>query len=128
MRYSIPSKTLLRGARAIAVWFGRPSASSLPGPPGSLEHGAWTEEAIAADLEAFVRLRSHVSDDDPRFSRENNLWQDGYLDSIGVVELIGHIEAAFGVDVPDETLFDPAFTSVTGIAGVVRRLPRARTI
>jgi len=86
------------------------------------------EEQIAADIESFVRVRSRVSVDDSRFSRDSNLWQDGYLDSIGVVELIGHIEETFGVAVPDESLFDPGFTSVDGIADIISRLPGIRTV
>ncbi|HVS18813.1 MAG TPA: phosphopantetheine-binding protein [Planctomycetota bacterium] len=84
-------------------------------------------ERIAASIEAFVRVRSRVSVDDSRFARDSNLWQDGYLDSIGVVELISHIESTFGVAVPDETLFDPGFTSVDGIADIVSRLPAVRS-
>ncbi len=117
MHDSIPSRMMERGARAMATWLGGPPAAS---PAGGIE------EQIAASIEAFVRVRSRVSVDDSRFSRASNLWQDGYLDSIGVVELIGHIEAAFGVAVPDETLFDPEFTSVGGIARIVSRLPGIR--
>lgn len=118
MKHPISSQSMARGARAVATWL---SGSAATGSDVALE------ERIAADIEAFVRVRSRVSVDDSRFSRESNLWQDGYLDSIGVVELIGHIEDSFGVAVPDETLFDPGFTSVDGIAGIVSRLPADRT-
>jgi len=77
---------------------------------------------VAASVEAFLRVRSRVSSLDPRFSREINLWEDGYVDSIGVVELIGFIEATFEVVIPDEVLFDPDFTSVNGIARIVSAL------
>ena len=85
-------------------------------------------DEVAASVETFLRARSRVSAEDLRFSRRCNLWEDGYVDSIGVVELIGHLEATFDVDLPDEALFDPDFTSVNGIARIVSELPRRRTV
>jgi acyl carrier protein len=85
-------------------------------------------DGVAASVEAFVRARSRVSADDRRFSRQINLWEVGYVDSIGAVELIAFIEAEFGVDLPDAALFDPAFTSVDGIARIVSALPLRRTV
>jgi len=78
---------------------------------------------VAASVESFIRARSRVSASDSRFSRQSNLWEDGYVDSIGVVELIGYIEDTFGVVLPDEALFDSAFTSIAGIARIVTALP-----
>ena len=86
-----------------------------------------TLDQVAASVETFIRTRSRVSADDGRFSRTSNLWEDGYVDSIGVVELIGHIETTFDVALPDEALFDPDFTSVDGIARIVSALPARRT-
>jgi len=82
-----------------------------------------TMEEVAASVESFIRARSRVSADDRRFSRKINLWEGGYVDSIGVVELIGYIENTFGVALPDEALFDPDFANVDGIARIVSRLP-----
>lgn len=84
-------------------------------------------DQVAASVETYLRSRSRVSAGDPRFSRRCNLWEEGYVDSIGVVELIGYLEATFDVDLPDEALFDPDFTSVNGIARIVSALPRRRT-
>jgi acyl carrier protein len=78
---------------------------------------------VAARLEAFIRSRARVSVDDSRFSRQSHLWEEGYLDSIGVVEMIGYIEATFCVALPDEVLFDPDFTTVEGISTIVSALP-----
>ncbi len=86
-----------------------------------------TVDELAASVEAFLRARSRVSADDDHFSRQINLWEDGYVDSIGVVELIGYIETTFGVVLPDEALFDPDFTSVDGIAKIVSALLTRRT-
>ena len=77
---------------------------------------------VAASIEAFLRARSRVKADDPRFSRAISLWEGGYVDSIGMVELIGFLEDTFAVVVPDEVLFDPDFCSVNGIARIVGEL------
>ena len=86
-----------------------------------------TVDELAADVERFIRSHARVSPDDTRFARNSNLWQDGYLDSIGIVELIGFIEDTCGVLLPDEALFDPDFTSVDGIARIVSGLVQDRT-
>lgn len=80
-------------------------------------------DEIADRLEAFIRKRFHVSEQDASFTRAKNLWEHGYVDSIGLLELVGFIERTFGVALPDEALFDPAFTHVDGMAGIVSALP-----
>lgn len=82
-----------------------------------------TKDEVASRVETFIRARSRVSPDDRRFTRQINLWEGGYVDSIGVVELIAHIETTFEVALPDESLFDPDFANVDGIARIVCGLP-----
>ena len=79
-------------------------------------------ENIASDLEAFIREQFCVTDDDSAFARGANLWEEGYVDSTGLVELIAFLEERFEVVLPDEVLFDPAFTSIDGIASCVVRV------
>lgn len=83
-------------------------------------------EEIAADIEAFIRERFRIAPDDHGFSRSSSLWENGYVDSIGVVELIGHLESTFGISLPDAALFDPNFTSVDGMARIVSDLATQR--
>jgi acyl carrier protein len=75
---------------------------------------------ISARVEAFIRQRFHVPADDKWFSRRSNLWEEGYVDSTGVVELIAHLESTFDLALADEVLFDPAFSTIDGIAGILR--------
>jgi|SRR5688572_8187940 len=109
---------------------GAPDSSASSRPRGEADRGSvsprWTVAEVAASVEAFLCARSHVSADDRRFSRQINLWEEGYVDSIGVIELIGHIEDTFEVALPDEVLFDPGFASIDGIARIVATLPVRR--
>lgn len=79
-------------------------------------------EKITTELESFVRDRFEVDADDDFFSAELNLWEEGYIDSAGVVEMIAYLEDTYSIEIPKAMLFDPDFTSVEGIAVRIARL------
>lgn len=79
-------------------------------------------ERIASDLERFIRVRFDVPDDDEDFGRDVDLWEEGYVDSAGVVEVISHLEETWRVKIPEEALFDPRFTRIAGMAEVIAAL------
>jgi acyl carrier protein len=81
-----------------------------------------TRDAIAAELESFIRKRFQISDQDPDFTRDANLWDAGFVDSSGVVEMIAHLERSYDIAIPDSVLFSPEFSTVNGIASLLRRL------
>ena len=70
-------------------------------------------------VEEFVRARFRVRVDDDLFTRDVNLWEAGYVDSAGAVEMIAFLERTFGITLPEEVLFDPDFTHIRGIARLV---------
>jgi acyl carrier protein len=76
-------------------------------------------EAVAASLEHFIREQFQVAANDSHFSRRVHLWDSGYVDSIGVTEVIAFLEGTFHVTVPDEALFSPEFVHIEGIARIV---------
>ena len=76
----------------------------------------------AARIEAFIRERFSVSADDDFFARDIHLWEEGYVDSTGIVELIAFLEESFSITMPDDALFDPDFTSIDGMSLMVARL------
>lgn len=79
----------------------------------------------AAALEAFIRAAFRVTPDDPHFSREAHLFESGYVDSAGVVELIAYIESTFAVTLEEEHIFSDAFTTIAGISALLSRcVPR----
>ena len=85
-----------------------------------------THDQIAARLEGFVRRQFTVTRDDPCFSRRASLFRDGYVDSLGVVELLAFINDDFGVEVPDEALVPDNFETIDDIARVIHGLVDGR--
>lgn len=70
---------------------------------------------VTEQVEAFVRGEGQVAPDDPDFDHAVELFDEGYLDSLGVVRLIQFVEATFDLTLSDETLLDRRFTTIAGI-------------
>lgn len=81
-----------------------------------------TEAQVAEQVEQFVRGQFSVSSTDQRFSRRVDLYEEAYVDSVGLAELLAFIEAELGVEVPDEELLSDDFATIEGIARSVCRL------
>lgn len=77
-------------------------------------------EDVGAVVEKFVRSAGQVSDDDPHFDRRVDLIEMGYLDSVGVVELLAYVAAEFGLGIDEETwaVMDPL--SIDQVAATIR--------
>ena len=86
-----------------------------------------TDHAVADELERFIREVGRVADDDVDFTRQVQLFHAGYLDSLGVTQLIVHIEEEFQLELSDEELSDPAFQSIDGISAIVEAALRERS-
>jgi acyl carrier protein len=81
-----------------------------------------TPAEIASRVEQYVRTQFRVSPTDTRFSRSQRLFEMGYVDSVGVVELLAFIGQEFQVNLPDEALMSDEFSTIDGIAAIVARL------
>ena len=77
---------------------------------------------VASLVEEFIRTRFRVRPDDQHFSREVNLWEEGYVDSAGVVEMIAYLEETLHITLPEEVLFDPDFTNINGIGRLLTNI------
>jgi acyl carrier protein len=80
-----------------------------------------TEQDVAAAVEEFARREFSIKASDQRFDRTVDLFEDGYVDSIGVIELIQFLESTYAMDIPEEDLFSPEFSTIDGIARIVTR-------
>lgn len=78
-----------------------------------------TQDEIAQVVERFIRGHFQVLSGDPAFNRDAHLYEGGFVDSMGVVELIAFVESTFDVTLKDEDVFGDLFTTVNGICDVV---------
>jgi D-alanine--poly(phosphoribitol) ligase subunit 2 len=79
-------------------------------------------EIIAVRIETFVRKQFEIDLLDECFDRTVDLYDRGYIDSVGFVELLAFIAEEFGVEIPEEDLLDDNFLMIDGIAVIVGRL------
>lgn len=82
---------------------------------------------VETRIEKFISTQFNVSPTDPGFDREADLFENGYVDSVGVVELLGFLQEEFGVEVPDDDILTDDFSNITGIARIVIRNLRLQT-
>lgn len=82
---------------------------------------------VANQIERFIRETFLVADDDPAFNRHVDLFEAGYVDSVGMVEMLGFIIDTFRIEVPDSALLSDEFTTIDGMARTIAGLagPRA---
>ena len=80
------------------------------------------KDAVGNELEHFIRSQFAIPQSDELFSRTVNLWEEGYVDSTGVVEVLAHIEQTWEITIPDDVLFDPDFTSISGMSRLIADL------
>ena len=83
-------------------------------------------DEVATQVEQFIRNRFRVRSDDRHFTAEVNLWEEGYIDSTGAVEMIAFLEQTYAIRLPEEVLFDPDFTHISGISRLVSRTVEAQ--
>jgi acyl carrier protein len=80
-----------------------------------------TQADVAERVEHYIRIQFRVAAGDTRFSRSLPLFESGYVDSVGVVELLSFLSEEFAVDLPDDALMSDEFSTINGIAAVVSR-------
>ena len=86
-----------------------------------------THAEIAGRIEAFVRAQFSVAPTDAAFTQTAPLFELGYIDSVGVVELLAFLAEEFGTEIADAELLSEDFQRLDGIAAIVhRRRARAR--
>jgi len=79
-------------------------------------------QAIADRIEAYVRSQFEVDPSDDGFDRAVDLFELGYVDSVGFAELLAFLSEEFGVEVPEDDLLSDEFLHIDGMAMIVSRL------
>ena len=77
-------------------------------------------DEITARLDEFIRERCEVGDD-PEYSLDVNLFDAGFLDSMGAVEVFTFAEVAFCVEISQYYITLYPMNTVNVIAEVVGR-------
>ena len=78
-------------------------------------------EDIGSELRTFVRQQFSIPGDDPDFTDDVDLFNYGYIDSIGAVELTGFVERQFGVVFADADWINFPLSSIREISMFVAK-------
>ncbi len=78
-----------------------------------------TMEEITAALDAFVREHFEIEADDEDYSTDVNLFDYGYVDSMGATEIILFAEERFGIHITQKDVTLYPMNSVREIAEVI---------
>lgn len=81
-----------------------------------------SEAEVARTIETYLRNAFQIAKDDPGFTGAVDLFQAGYVDSVGVIETLAFINETFKVEVPDTVLVSDEFVSINGMAHVIVQL------
>lgn len=71
---------------------------------------------LLEQLEAHIRNRYEIEEDDDEFTADVHLFDYGYIDSIGATALIAHIEKTYGIQVTNQDLMMYPLNTVREIA------------
>jgi D-alanine--poly(phosphoribitol) ligase subunit 2 len=74
---------------------------------------------IAEQLRAFVCERFKVPPNDADFTDDTHLFDYGYVDSFGAVELTGFVESQFGAKITDSDLIVHPLNTINEISSFV---------
>lgn len=77
------------------------------------------EDTILAQIDEHVREVCEI-EDDPDYSVDTNLFDNGYMDSLEGAELILYLEGLFGIEITQKDIVMYSMTTVREIADVVR--------
>lgn len=74
---------------------------------------------IASKVRQFVRQHYGISENDSEFTDDVNLFDYGYVDSFGAVELYGFVEKEFSVRVSEAEFVTVSLNSIREISTFV---------
>ena len=77
-----------------------------------------SQAEIASVIERFIQRQFRIVDAVPSL-RDTHLFESGFVDSAGVVELIAFVESTFKVRLGDDQVFSDDFTTINGISSIV---------
>ena len=76
---------------------------------------------IADVIERFIRKQFRITETGLAL-RDAHMFESGFVDSAGVVELIAFLESTFKIRLGDDEVFSEEFTTINGIAAIVGQM------
>ena len=76
------------------------------------------QSVIAADIEGFIRTRFSIGDDED-LTRDVNLFDYGFIDSMEATEIIVFLEERFNVEITQKDIILYPMNTINEIAGIV---------
>lgn len=77
------------------------------------------KERVLSEIDAFLRSKYEIAQDDPDFSNDVHLFDYGYLDSFGAQELIEHIESTYKITIGNDDLVKYPLNTLNEISSFV---------
>jgi acyl carrier protein len=82
---------------------------------------ATSQDDISDVIERFIRKQFRITETSPSL-RDAHMFEAGFVDSAGVVELIAFLESTFKIRLGDDEVFSEEFTTINGIAAIVDQM------
>ncbi len=76
-------------------------------------------EEIKSKISEFIREKFEIGDD-PDFTDDVHLFNEGFVDSFGAVEIIHFVEETFGIQITQRDITLYPMNTVNEIAAVVK--------
>jgi acyl carrier protein len=77
------------------------------------------DDAVPHEVRRFLSEELQVNVNDPDFRDDLNLFDAGFLDSLGFARLVNHLETRYGIRFEPQELFVEEMMSVSGIARIL---------
>jgi len=73
----------------------------------------------------FIESNMNVFDEDVELNDDTNIFTSGYVNSIFAMRLLNFLENEYGLEVPDEDIIIPNFSSIDAMKALVEKIQGA---
>ncbi len=74
---------------------------------------------IEMQIEEYIREKFEIGDD-PDLTPDTHLFDEGFVDSLGAVEIVSYIEGTFSIEITQKDLTLYPMNTINEIAAVVK--------
>jgi acyl carrier protein len=78
-----------------------------------------SRDAVAGEIEQFICTGFLIDQQDPMFTRDVDLFDLGFVDSVGFAELVMFVETRYEIELDAEHLFAEDIKSINGFSEIV---------